>query len=146
MSSFQNSQSPLGLLTGEAINVRFSGSGTDYSSSNVAFFVFDSAQDAQSWFSTGLRPYNLGKPDTPTGNTVFPSGFSTDQQAQCRSYSQAAVPATPAQGVSACYVQWGDVVVEGITKNSLNVSSADMNMAVTLARSGLLSIAQAIAS
>jgi hypothetical protein len=142
---YKNEQSPAGLLLGDRTNVAFTGSGTD--GNFTQFFVFTSAQNAQSWFSTGLRPDNTaGKPDPRTGNLTFPTGFSPSQQAQCGTYSQAADGASPAQRVEECVVLWGNVVVAGKTATTQNVSTPNMNMALALARAGLFRISQVITS
>jgi hypothetical protein len=108
----------------------------------VVFYVFDSAQDAQTFFSVDWVPYENGKPDTQTGGTVDPSGFPDSQQAECDTFTVAATHV----GIGECYVQWGDVVVEGLTSNTRNPDSASLNMALTLAKSGLLSVGTAITS
>ena len=142
---YKNSQSPPGLLLGDLTSVAFSGSGT--AGNYIQFFVFASAQNAESWFSTGLGPLNpAGRLDPRTGNLVFPSGFSSSQQAQCGTYSQAAAAASPAQRITECFVLWGNVVVDGKINATQDVSTANMNMALTLARSGLFRIGQVIAS
>lgn len=87
-------------------------------------------------------PYEDGKPDAQTGNTVDPSGFPASQRAECHTFTVAATRT----GISECYGQWGDVVVEGLTSDTRTPDSASLNMALTLVRSGLLSIGPAVAS
>lgn len=142
---FKNSETPPGLLLGDRTSVTFSGSGTDGNSAQ--FFVFASAQEAQSWFSEGIGPLNsAGRLDKRIGNLIFPSGFPSSRQAQCGTYSQAAEGATPAQRITECIVLWGDVVVIGKNDTSKSASTANVNMALTLAWSGLLRIGQVITS
>jgi len=133
------------------INVGFSGSGgPDYRYAWINFWVFDNAQDAESFF-TGLYPIYIGKAETATNRLPFsPSGFSTSQPERCNTYSHPEVSGHLAEGTSTCYVQWGDVVVQGATAKEATPSNpepsaADSNMAVTLAWAALLRAAQAIA-
>jgi len=131
------------------IRVSFQVSGpADYNSGWIEFWVFDNAQDAESWFNSGLHPTFLGKADTPTNRLPFlPSGFSTSQPERCNTYSNAA--GTPAGGVSLCYVQWGNVVVDGETgaggTPGTRPGTGDINMALVLTWAALLRIGQAIA-
>ena len=140
LSNFTNEGT--GLLAHDRVRDYFSGSGADYTGAEIAFYVFDSPQDAQKFFSVDWVPYENGVSDTQTGNPVYPSGFPASQQAACHTFTVAATHT----GISNCYAQWGDVVVQGLTSNTRDVTSASMNMALTLARSGLLSIGPAIAS
>ena len=130
------------------IRVDFQGSGSDYTSSWIESFVFDNAKDAQSWFSQ-VKMFFMGKAETATKRLPFaPSGFSTSQPERCNTYSNAA--GTPAGGTSACYVQWGNVVVEGATgaggtPGNREPGTGDINMALVLTWAALLHVAQAIA-
>jgi Protein kinase domain len=140
LSDFTNEGT--GLLDHDRVRQGFSGSGAGYTGAEIAFYVFDSAQDAQKFFYVDWIPYEGGKPDVQTGNTVDPSGFTSSQQAECDTFTVAATRT----GISECYAQWGDVVVEGLTSDTRTPGSASLNMALTLVRSGLLSIGPAIAS
>ena len=131
-----------GLVSSDRVRDLFSGSGKDYTGGEVVFYVFDSSKDAQLFYSVDWVPQEYGQPDAQTGNTFNPSGFAVNQQAVCHTFT---VTVTHT-GIGECYVQWGDVVVEGLTSNARNPTSASLNMALTLARSGLLSIGPAIAS
>ena len=146
----QNRAAPGLMDDNDRIEIDFQGSGPDYAI--IDFFVFDTAQHAQSWATPGLYPDNpAGKADTQTNLLPFPpSGFSSSLQAQCNTYSQPAVLGDLAQGVSACYFQWGNVVAEGLSKENATPvnrepSAADSNMALTLAWAALLRVDQAIA-
>jgi hypothetical protein len=132
----------LGLLDNDRVRDYFSGSGVDYTGAEIAFYVFNSSQDAHRFFSVDWVPYENGVSDTQTGNPVYPSGFPASQQAACHTFTVAATH----KGISNCYVQWGDVVVQGLTSNTRDATSASMDMALTLARAGLLGIGPAIAS
>lgn len=143
---------PSGLEQGKFIRVSFSGSGPDFDSSRISFYVFDTVQDAQSWFGTGnITPiYDNGtRLATPTDELPFPtSGFSSSEDARCNTYSEAAVGGFSAEGVSHCSVLWGDIVVSGVTEKAAfqgpGPSTADSNMAVTLAHSALLRLVQVL--
>jgi hypothetical protein len=108
----------IGLLLHDRVRDLFSGSGTGYTGTEVVFYVFDSTQDAQAFFSEDWTPYEDGQPDTLTGNGVDPSGFPASQLAECRPFTVAATHV----GIGECYVQWGDVVVEGLTSNARDAS------------------------
>jgi len=76
-----------------------------------------------------------------------PSGFSAIQQAQCLTFAASPDSGSPASGHSSCFVQWGDVVVVGDTADYATQAiphpkSADCNMAIALAMSGLLFVGQ----
>jgi hypothetical protein len=146
-----NSASVPGLAAANRIEINFLGAGADYTSSWINFWIFDNVSDAKSWFGIGLKPEDAaGKLDTPTNHVPFQlSGFSPDQQEQCNTYSQPALQGNPARGVSACFAQWGDVVVEGATgedaaPGNTKTGAADSNMALTLARAALLRVGQII--
>ncbi len=130
-----------GLVENKYIYVGFNG--PDYLDFEV-FYVFSNPEQASSWFAV-LDPEDpTGVYDRPTG-THIPSGFSSSQQARCGTWSQRAVPGWPALGVSECFVQWGDVVIVGGSKTKSSLSHGNADLALTLARSGLLRIAQVIA-
>jgi hypothetical protein len=131
-----------GLLDHDRVVEYFTGSGTDYTGAEIILYVFDSAQDAQTFFYVDWVPTENGIPDVQTGGTVDPSGFTASQLAACNTFTVAATHT----GISNCYVQWGDVVVKGLTSDTRTPDSASLNMALTLVRSGLLSIGPAIAS
>jgi Protein kinase domain len=131
-----------GLLDHDRVVEYFTGSGTDYTGAEIILYVFDSAQDAQTFFYVYWVPTENGIPDVQTGGTVDPSGFTPSQLAACNTFTVAATHT----GISNCYVQWGDVVVKGLTSDTRTPDSASLNMALTLVRSGLLSIGPAIAS
>lgn len=127
------------------IRISFQGSGPDYNSSWIEFFVFDNAQDAQSWFN-GAQPFFMGKAETVL--SFFPSGFPTSNPVKCDTYSNAA--GTPAGGTSVCYVRSGDVVVDGNTgaggtPGNREPGTGDINMALALTWAALLRVGQAIA-
>ena len=55
------------------IEVDFQGSGADYTEGYINFYVFDTAQAAQSWFNPKLEPVDpAGNVDTPTNHVPFP--------------------------------------------------------------------------
>jgi len=126
LSDFTNEGT--GLLARDRVRDYFSGYGTGYTGAEIAFFVFDSPQDAKKFFSVDWIPYENGVSDTQTGNPVYPSGFPASQQAACHTFTVAATRT----GISNCYVQWGDVVVQGLTSNTRDATSASLNMALTL--------------
>jgi hypothetical protein len=146
---FPTTQNTTGLEQHKFIKVSFVGSGPDYTSGSIWFYVFDTAQDAQSYFGARPQPLWYGVADTPTDEVrVPPSGFSSAQQAQCNTYS-APARARPLFGASSCVVQWGNVVVWGVswdnaTSANPKPTAADTNMAITLARAGLLRVGQAV--
>jgi hypothetical protein len=113
--------------------------------SYLFFYVFDTARHARSWFADDLRPIDSsGHRDRPTGSLSKPSGFSASQQAQCGTYSQPGPRGTPALGVSACAVQWGNVVVFSRNDTAANHTKGNTDLALALARSGILRVAQTI--
>jgi hypothetical protein len=127
---------PTGQIGGE-IEVSFSGP-DDYDA--VQYYVFDTEKHAHSWILQGLRP-GTDRQNTDCSSRL--SGFSSSQYVTCGTFSQAAAAGSPAEGVSACYVQWGDVVIAGITNSTSNTKGGNTDLAVTLARAGLLRVAQA---
>jgi Protein kinase domain len=131
-----------GILDHDRVVEYFPGSGTDYTGAEIILYVFDSAQDAQTFFHEYWVPTENGISDVQTGSTFDPSGFTASQLAACNTWTVAATHT----GISNCYVQWGDVVVKGLTSDTRTPDSASLNMALTLVRSGLLSIGPAIAS
>jgi len=148
LSQYSNTANLPGLVRNEVIRLTFTGSGSDYTSTHMWFFVFDTAQDAQSWFNNDLHPVDNGQAEIPTGVSFSPSGFSPSQHAQCNNYKQPS--GDVAQGTSACFVEWGDVVVAVQTDESATLANpkpqaADLNLALTLARSALLRVGQAVA-
>ena len=152
VSSTSQSDTPGIVSANGDIGVVFQGSGPDYSSSWIDFWVFRNAQDAQSWFSKDLIPEDpAGKAETRTNHLPFhPSAFSSSQQEQCNTYSYPAGAGYQAGGDSVCYVQWGNVVVDGGTRENATPgnrepSAADSNMALALTWAALLRVAQAIA-
>jgi hypothetical protein len=134
---------PPGLVRGSFIEVTFKG--PDYLDF-ISFFVFDKSQQAHSWFGTGLNTVDpTGNLNKPTGKDTTPSGFSSSQLAQCGTWSQPAVEGTPAQGVSACYIQWGNVVIGGESDITSNLTRGNTDLALAMARSATLRLAQTIA-
>ena len=97
----------------------------------VKYYIFDSSQNAQAWFSQGLSP-----PQSTKGNTIDASGFS--QSSACNRYAVPATDTASAFGMSTCYVVYGNVVVEGTTTSTSNTNGADDTSAVTLARVGIM--------
>ena len=142
-----------GLLgPNKRIEVDLGGPGPGYTYSYISFYVFDTVQAAQAWFSRNITPTNpAGKLDKPTGHIPFPlSGFSSPQQEQCNTYAQTAGHGYPAAGVSGCYVQWGNVVLAGKTKLNATAGNqapeaADINMGLALTWAALLRVGQVIA-
>jgi serine/threonine protein kinase len=124
---------PAGLLSSSYIQVTFQG--PDHGDL-IHFFVFGSPQEAQSWFNQNLEPTG----STKTGTIVSP-GFS--QRSYCGTYSRGASQQFPtATGFSVCYVLWGNVVLDGETQSIMNKHAANNNMAVTLARMGVIYLDQ----
>src|SRR5260221_634220 len=124
---------PPGLLNRSYIQVTLQGPDHgDY----IDFYVFGSPREAQSWFNIVLRPTG----STKTG-PIDSSGFS--QRSYCGTYSRGASQQFPkAAGISACYVLWGNVVINGQTQSIVNKQAADNNMAVTLTRMGVIYLDQ----
>jgi hypothetical protein len=107
------------------------------------FYIFDDAHHASTWFSKGVVPLNnSGVLDARKGSLSYPSGFSSSQRAQCGNYYQ---PDNPASNVSSCAVLWGNVVIFARTGVPVNKGTWDINLALALARSGVLRVAQVIA-
>jgi len=132
-----------GLEEGKVIQVSFLGSGPDFTGVSMWIQVFDTPQDAQSYFGPGLGPVTGGIVETPTNEIPFPpSGFSSSQQVRCNTYT---TPQRPPVGDSTCVAQWGDVVVWGNSWGNASPANpkptaADTNMAITLVRSALLRV------
>jgi len=133
VQTYRNATIPAGLVNGSYILVTLRGPDHgDY----IHFFVFGSPQEAQSWFNQNLEPTG----STKTG-PVDSSGFS--QRSYCGTYSRGASQQFPkATGFSVCYVLWGNVVIEGETQSIVNKHVANNNMAVTLARMGVIYLDQ----
>lgn len=133
VQTYRNATIPAGLLNGSYIQVTLQGPDHgDY----IHFFVFGSPQEAQSWFNQNLEPTG----STKTG-PVDSSGFS--QRSYCGTYSRGAAQQFPkATGFSVCYVLWGNVVIEGETQSIVHKHAANNNMAVTLARMGVIYLDQ----
>ena len=107
------------------------------------FYIFDDAHHASTWFSDGVVPLNnSGHLDARKGSLSYPSGFSSSQRAQCGNYYQ---PHNPTLNVSSCAVLWGNVVIFARTGVPVNKGTWDINLALALARSGVLRVAQVIA-
>ena len=145
---------PQGLEGGHYIQIEFSGSGQYYSSgtSKIGIEIFDNVQDARSRYDKIRGLLELGAMFTQTVNEPYsPSGFSATQQAQCLTSAASAESGSPASGHSTCFVQWGDVVViadtaDYATQANPQPKSADSDMAITLATSGLLFVGQLVAA
>jgi hypothetical protein len=143
--------SPPGLEDGRYIDIRFTGSGADYNSSYINLDVFDNAQDAQSHYDSS--PVFVGASGHAITQTyrVFsaPSGFNSPQQARCTTYAVSAASGGSAEGLSVCYVLWGDVVIAagtGLYATAADPSPgvADNDMAITLARAALLLVGHSL--
>ena len=142
------SSPPPGLEGGRYIQIAFSGSGQYYNKGYITIEVFDNVSDAQSHYADTQISHDNGITITPTNDVPYaPSGFSSSQQAQCRTDAVSAGAGSGATGYSACQVQWGNVVVFGntiydATQADPQPGSADNDMALTLAKSALLFIGQ----
>jgi TIR domain len=128
---------PTGQIGGE-IQVVFSGPNAFDA---VQYYVFDTQEHAHSWILGGIAPGGGADPRNSNCSALL-SGFPSSQYVTCGTFSQAAAAGSRAQGVSLCAVQWGDVVIAGITQRTSNLKGGDTDLAVTLARAGLLRVAQ----
>ena len=101
---------------------------------NVAFYVFGSPSEAEAWFGNGtnIRPEESGKLSTATNEPIDYPGFSQD--IHCNTYS------LPKEGISACQILWGDVVLISQTWVTTNTKQGDNKYTVLLARSGVLAL------
>jgi hypothetical protein len=118
-----------------------------YDNENYLFFyIFDNAQHASTWFSHGVIPVDdSGHLDAQKGDLSHPSGFSSSQRAQCGYYYQPGTGHNSAWSVSSCAVLWGNVVIFTRSQVPVNKGKGDINLALALARSGVLRITQVIA-
>ncbi len=144
---------PPGLEEGHYIEITFSGSGADYSTSYINIDVFDNAQDAQAHYdSPPIFTGANGVSNTQTYDVLStPSGFPAPLKARCRTYAVSASSNSTAEGLSSCFVLWGDVVIaagtgQHATGSDSSPGVADNNMTITLARAALLFIAQSLAA
>ena len=126
---------PSGLVSNSYLELLFDGPGY---SNFTDFWVFDSVQDAQTWFNTSPEPSGSTKTNIPLDS----SGFS--QETDCANYSRPANGSTPVLGYSWCDVLWGNVVVIGGSTSSTNTQEGDGDVAVTLARVGVLYLNQIV--
>jgi hypothetical protein len=125
---------PQGLVNGSVVQFSVSGPDTygdttDY----VDLYVFDSAQDAASWYGIGLTPIG----STRTGS-LDSSGFS--QNASCGTYSVGATSTTSAAGISSCVVLDGDAVVSSETEVESSSSYGNQDLAVVLVRMAIMDL------
>jgi len=123
---------PQGLVNGSSVELSVTGPDTygdaiDY----VNLYVFDSAQDAASWYGIGLTPIG----SSHTGN-IDSSGFS--QPASCGTYSVGPTSTTSALGISFCVVLEGDVVMSSETEMDSTSAYGNQDLAVVLARMGIM--------
>jgi len=143
---------PPGLEEDHYIDIIFSGSAAHYNTSYININVFDNARDARSHYDKPIFLNSSGLRITQTYDVLSaPSGFSATQQARCYTYAVSSESGDVSQGLSACFVQWGDVVVSAGTKLNAtqadpNPESADNSMAITLALSGLLFVGQTLSA
>jgi TIR domain len=122
------STSPAGLFDGSRIQIAMRGpDDLDY----ISFFVFGSAQEAESFFASNLSPTGFTRTGT-TDSTGFP------QQAQCGTFDRTASKTLGAATTASCYVLWGNVIVQGATQTNAITTIPDDNLAVTLARMGII--------
>ncbi len=124
---------PTGLINGSYITATFTGPDHE---DVLYFYIFDTAQDAGTWFNT--TPVLHGA--TTTSVPLDCSGFS--QQAQCANYSLPASGTVPVLGLSQCQVLWGNVVIFGDSESTTNTQAGTGDIAVTLARSGVMYLDQ----
>jgi TIR domain len=124
---------PAGLVNGSYILTSFDGPDQF---DEMYFYIFGTAQQAQNWFN----PVPVITGATKTSASLDCSGFS--QQAQCANFSLPADGSTPALGLSQCAVLWGNVVIFGDSKSRTSTQEGNGDIAVTLARAGVMYLDQ----
>ncbi len=120
---------PTGLISNSRIVATFNGSN---SQDFLDFYVFDSGQDALTWFNP---------PPTPVGSTktgaINSSGFS--QQSACGEYVEPpANGATQEVNLSECDILWGNIVIAANVPSTSATQTESDYLAVNLARAGLI--------
>jgi TIR domain len=141
--SMSQSRSALsGLINGKVIQIDFTGPDEVDA---LIYYVFGNPSQARSFFDTAAEYGPTGLPDQATGSPSV-SGFSSSQQVKCGTWSQRAVRGTPAFGDSDCWVQWGDIVIDGGNLKTSSLTRGNTDIALALARSGVLRLAQIMGS
>jgi hypothetical protein len=141
-----------GLIGSGGTREEFAGSGAEYDSARIYFYVFGNTKDAYSWLESDPPPDNpAGQPAELVSGKLIPSGLPSPQHAVCGIYTQPAMDNVPAEAKAVCYLQWGDVVITSVaemdaTPNGSAPSTADANMSYTAARAGLLRVSQVSSS
>ena len=138
----QDSYKFSGLINGKYINVNFTGPDEI---DILSFYVFGTPSQARSYFAAVTPSGPTGALDQAT-RSYSVSGFSSSQQVKCGTWSQRAVHGTPALGDSDCFVQWGDVVIDGGNLIASSRTYGNTDLALALARSGVLRLAQIMES
>jgi len=130
------SDGPFNLVGNQRIllTLQSSRSGVDVGN-YVDYWVFKSASDANTWFAGTLEPTGA----TQTGS-IDSSGFS--QQTQCNTYTLPANDTAASRGAAVCYVLWGNVVIDSFSESTAKSQLINETLAVTLARTALMDLAE----
>jgi len=131
-----------GLINGKLIQINFTGPDE---ADALAFYIFETQKQASNYFAAMAPTGPTGAVDQATGSPSV-SGFSASQHVRCGTWSQQAVHGTPALGDSDCFVQWGDIIIDGGNLITASLTHGNTDFALALARSGVLRLAQIMGS
>jgi len=136
ISSFAVTSPPQGLVSNQYVAMTITGGdGYGDSSAYIQYYVFDTAADASTWYGgTGLIPGS----DAVKVSSIDSSGFS--QTANCATYTSPKTSTSPEFGDAFCSILDGDVVVATRTSVASTTAFGDENLAVMLARQGIINI------